>query len=380
MKEIGVGIIGYGFIGRVHALSYQAVPWTYPGAPRPRLLAACTSSEESAQRVREEGLFPFVFSDYRELLACEGIDAVSICTPNDSHREIALAAIRAGKHVYCDKPLALTAQEAAEVASAAAQRPELICQMTFQYRFVPALRRARELVRDGFLGRVFSFRAAYLHSGYIDPKRPLSWRLQMERSGGGAVADLGAHVIDLIHYLVGGFRAVQALQRTFIKERPVPGGGTAAVTVDDITLAQVELENGAIGTLEFSRLSTGCEDELRLEIHGECGALAFNLMEPNWLYAYDVRDPEEPMGGLRGWRRIAAVGRYPEKGALPGPKFSQGWARFHVASAYDFLSNVVRGQMGEISPSFWDGLAVQNVIDALQRSASSGAWAEVQRA
>ena len=154
----------------------------------------------------------------------------------------------------------------------------------------------------------------------------------------------------------------------------------APVKVDDITLAQAEMANGAIGTLEFSRLATGAEDELRIEVHGDQGALAFNLMEPNWLYAYDVRQPEEPMGGERGWTRIASVGRYPEKGALPGPKFSQGWQRFHIASAYDFLSNVARGEMAEHSPSFEDGLAAQRVIDAMQRSAQAGGWVEVEGA
>ena len=376
MSEIGVGIIGYGFIGRIHAASYTNIPWMYPGAPRAKLVAVCTASEESAKRAQAEAGFPVAFTDYRELLRREDIQAVSVCTPNDSHREIVLAALEAGKHIYCDKPLAFNLAQSEEVAAAARGKSQ-IHQMTLQYRFIPAMRRAWQMVRDGFLGRMFSFRACYLHAGYIDSQRPMSWRLDWERSGGGAVVDLGAHAIDIVRYLAGDIRSVSALQRTFIKERPSSSGGMAQVRVDDITMAQAELENGAVGTLEFSRLATGAEDELRIELRGSQGALAFNLMEPNWLSAYDMRRPESPMGGERGWTRIATVGRYPEKGALPGPKFGQGWMRFHIASAHDFLANVAKGRQSEHAPSFEDGLAAQRVIDAMQRSAVDGDWVEV---
>lgn len=375
MSEIGIGIVGYGFIGRVHAASYQAVPWLYPGAPRPKLVAVSTASPASAAKAQAEAGFPVATTDFRELLRRDDIQAISCCTPNDAHREVLLAAIEAGKHIYCDKPLALNLAQAEEVA-AAAKRGSGVYQMTFQYRFVPALMRARQLVREGFLGQPFSFHAAYLHSGYVDPKRPMSWRLEVDRSGGGAVVDLGAHAIDLVRYLLGEFSSVSALQRTFVKERPT-GDGLAPVRVDDITMAQAELANGAVGTLEFSRLATGAEDELRLEMRGSKGALAFNLMEPNWLLAYDARRQDEPIGGERGWTRIATVGRYPEKGALPGPKFGQGWLRFHMASAHDFLTNVDRGSLGDSSASFDDGVAVQRVIEALQHSAADGRWTEV---
>jgi len=376
--EIGIGIIGYGFIGRVHAASYQAVPWVYPGGPRARLVALATATQESAERAQAETGLPTTI-DYREILRRDDVQVVSICTPNDSHYEILLAAIEAGKDIYCDKPLALNVSQAKEVAAAARDRCG-IYQMTFQYRFVPALLRARQYAREGFLGRVFSFRASYLHAGYIDPERPMSWRLDLARSGGGAVVDLGAHLIDLVRYILGEFRSVRALQRTYIAERPSPvDGSLLPVQVDDITLAQVELTNGAIGTMELSRLATGTEDELRLEIHGDKGALAFNLMDPNWLWAYDVQRKAEPLGGERGWTRIAAVGRYPHRAALPGPKFCQGWLRFHIASAHDFLSNVTRREMADHSPSFEDGLATQRVIAAMQQSAQNGQPVELDQ-
>lgn len=377
MSEIGIGIVGYGFIGRVHAISYAAVPWVYAGAPRPKLVAVSTSSPASAAKAQAEGGFPVATADFRELLRRDDVQAISCCTPNDSHRDVLLAAIEAGKHVYCDKPLALNVAQCQEVA-AAARRGKGVYQMTFEYRYVPAMLRARQLIAEGFLGEPYSFSAAYLHAGYVDPKRPMSWRLDWDRSGGGAVVDLGAHAIDLVRYLLGEFRAVSALQRTFIKERP-SGSGMAPVRVDDITMAQAELANGAVGLLEFSRLATGAEDELRLEVRGSKGALAFNLMEPNWLLAYDGRDPDAPIGGERGWKRIATVGRYPQKGVLPTPKNSQGWLLFHVASAHDFVTNVERGALGEGSPSFEDGLAAQQVIEAIQHSAADGRWVEVNR-
>mgnify|MGYP000844255975 FL=1 len=371
MAEIGIGILGYGFIGRIHALSYVCVPWTYPGAPRVRLVGVAVATQQTASKARAAGGFGLVTTDYHQLLERDDVQAVSVCTPNDMHHEMVQAALEAGKHVYCDKPLGLSVAQATEMV-AAAERADTVSQMTLQYRFVPAIRRARQLIEDGFLGRPVQFRAAYLHSGYIDPQRPFSWRLDRSRSGGGAVMDLGVHAIDLVRLLLGEFRSVSCLQRTFIGRRPRgEGEGEATVDVDDVTLAQAELANGAVGTLEFSRLATGAEDELRLELYGERGGLRFNLMEPDWLFAYDARGSDQPLGGERGWRQIPVLGRYPEKGALPGAKCTQGWTRFHVAGAYDFLTNVARGGLSTYSPSFRDGLEAQRVVEALQRSAEA---------
>ncbi len=371
MDELGVGIVGYGFIGRIHALSFLSSPWTYPGSPRTRLVGVAVASERTAAKVKAEGGFEVVTTDYQRLLERDDIQVVSVCTPNDVHREVVLAALEAGKHVYCDKPLALNVAEARLVAEAAAAG-DRVTQMTLQYRFVPAIRRAHQLIGQGFLGRPMEFRAAYLHSGYIDPQRPFSWRLDRTRSGGGAVTDLGVHAIDLVRLLLGEFRRVSCLQRTFIPQRPLAdGSGAADVTVDDVTLAQAEMENGAVGTMEFSRLATGAEDELLIELYGDKGGLRFNLMEPDFLHVYDARESDQPLGGSRGWQRIGVLGRYAEKGALPGAKCTQGWARFHVAGAHDFLCNVVRGGLSGYSPSFHDGLEAQRVVEAMQRSAES---------
>jgi predicted dehydrogenase len=232
--------------------------------------------------------------------------------------------------------------------------------------------RAKELMQEGFVGRLFGYRAAYLHAGYVEASRPISWRLDAQVSGGGALHDLGSHVIDLMQHLAGGIRRVSACSKTFVTERPAPGGGTAKVEVDDLTLMQVELESGGLGTIESSRVATGANDELRFELHGDQGALRFNLMDPNWLYAYDHRDPTGPYGGDRGFKAIEAVQRYPAPAVLPGRKLSVGWMRAHIACLHNFVACIAEGRPA--SPSLGEGLAVQRTMAAAQESARSGKW------
>ncbi len=392
MQTFGVGMIGYGFIGKVHSHAHLALPLLYDPLPaRTRLVGVCTATEASGRKAQEQAGFAFVTQDYRALLERDDIHLIHICTPNDAHFAAVRDALTAGKHIYCDKPLALNVAEAEEL-HALAQSVPTVQQMTFNYRFVPALMRARQLVEAGFLGELFSFRAAYLHAGYIDPKRPYSWRLNMARSGGGAIADLGAHVIDLTRYLVGPgtgverggeFAAVSASLQTVIKERTeAKTGHIHPVDVDDIALAQCRLTGGAMGTLEASRLATGVQDELRIELHGSRGGLRFNLMDPNWLDAYDATQTEAPLGGDRGTTRIESVTRYPKPYSLGATKNTVGWLNFHIHSVHDFVTNVARHTEGlprdVRSPNFADGLATQRVIAACQRSdMDGGGWTPV---
>jgi predicted dehydrogenase len=369
--EIRIGLVGYGFIGKVHTLAYRVLPLIYDPFPAViRLVGVCAASEASTHKGVEQGGYEFGTTDWQELVERDDIDVIDCCVPNFLHKEVLIAAMRAGKHVYCDKPLAMNPTEAREIVSVA-QETGAQQQMTFEYRFIPAMMRARQLVKEGFLGRVFCFRAAYLHSGYIDPNRPISWRLDADKGGGGALFDLGSHVLDLIRFLLGEYDSVQALTETFIKERPLPGKPgerrSVAVKVDDLTLMTVRMADGAVGTVEASRLATGTNDELRLEIHGQEGALRFNLMDPNWLYVYDAREPDAPIGGNRGFKAIETVQRYPHPAVLPGPKFSIGWMRYHIASQYDFITSLVEGRV--TSPDFVDGLKVQEVMEAAYISA-----------
>jgi predicted dehydrogenase len=382
--DLGVGMVGYGFIGKVHTHAHRALPLLYDPLPaRTRLVGVCTATPESGKKAQEQAEFQFATTDYHDLLARDDIHLIHICTPNDAHRQVILDALKAGKHIYCDKPLALNVEEATEIA-ALAQMVPTVQQMTFNYRFIPAMLGARQMIEAGFLGDLFQFRAAYLHAGYIDPNRPYSWRLDLAKSGGGAIADLGAHIIDLTRFLVGDgtntmrggeFLSVSAELQTIIRERRDPKTGEMrTVDVDDIAWAQCRLMGGASGTIEASRLATGVQDELRIELHGSRGGLRFNLMEPNWLDAYDATQPESALGGSRGMTRIEAVARYPKPYALGATKNTVGWLQFHIHSVFDFVSNVAaHGEgkpMSHLSPTFADGLAAQKVIAACQQSAA----------
>lgn len=373
---LGVGMIGYGFMGKMHSYAYASMPYIYsPPQPRVKLVGACALSEGSRELARQSGGYEFTTPDYNELLERDDISLVNICTPNYLHKEQTIAAIKAGKHVYCDKPLALNAADAAEMV-AAAKESGLTCQVTFHNRFCPAVLRARQLVEDGFIGEVISFRAVYLHTGYNDPKRPMSWKMRRETSGAGALLDLGTHVIDMVRWLVGDFSKVNARLRTLIKQRPVYTDSPELedVTVDDIANMLIELPNGALGSIEVSRMATGSTDDLRFEIEGAKGSIAFNLMDANWLSIYDDSKPGGVYGGDRGWQRIECIQGYPAPAMLPGAKAPVGWMRFHVESLHSFVSNVVDGRPGY--PSFEDGLAVQRVCDAAVASSESGKWQE----
>jgi len=388
-------MVGYGFIGKVHSHAHLALPLLYdPLAARTRLVGVCTATVASGAKAQAQAGFEFAVTDYRALLERDDIQLIHVCTPNNAHFALVRDALAAGKHIYCDKPLALNVAEAEEIV-ALGQSVPTVQQMTFNYRFVPALMRARQMVEAGYLGDLFSFRVAYLHAGYIDPKRPYTWRLDMARSGGGAIADLGAHVIDLTRYLLGPgtnvarageFAAVSATLQTVIKERTEASTGLVRpVDVDDLALVQCRLAGGAVGTLEASRLSTGVQDELRIELHGSKGGLRFNLMDPNWLDAYDATVPEAPLGGDRGATRIESVTRYPKPYSLGATKNTVGWLNFHIQSVNDFVTNVAHSVDGKPmhphSPTFSDGLATQRVIAASQQSSEQhGRWVPVTTA
>ncbi|HLJ54957.1 MAG TPA: Gfo/Idh/MocA family oxidoreductase [Chthonomonadaceae bacterium] len=391
MRTYGVGFVGFGFIGKVHAHAHRALPLFFDPPPADtRLAGVCTTSEASAAKAASQAGFPFHTTDLAALLARPDIDMVHVCAPNDAHFEAVRAALVAGKHVYCDKPLARTVSEAEQLAEFAAGSDRL-CAVTFNYRFVPAVLRAAQLIGSGFLGDLLSFRAAYLHAGYVDPARPFSWRTDFARSGGGAIMDLGAHVIDLMRFLLadrgvpraGELAEVSADLQTIIGSRRDAKTGVArTVDVDDIALATCRLEGGATGTIEASRLATGVQDELRFELHGTGGALRFNLMDANWLDAYDATEPEAPLGGDRGYRRIESVTRYPKPYALGATKNSIGWPQFHIHCLHDFIDSVARREEGReptgLSATFEDGLATQRVIAACQKSsAAAGRWIAV---
>lgn len=376
MKPINIGLIGYGGIGRVHALAYRAIPFYY-GLPADtvKIVGVATTRAASAQKAAQEIGCEFWTADYRELLARGDIDVVDVTTPNHVHAEIVIAAAQAGKHIYCEKPLAMTVAEGQRMVAAAAQAG-VKTQMTFNLRFFPAVARARQLIESGFLGNIFSFRGRYYRSSYIAADKPLSWRLRKDVSGGGALFDLGSHILDLIYYLLGDYSAVQATVDTLIKARPVAAGSneTAPVDVDDIALMHVRMASGILGLIETSRMGTGFTNDLPVEIFGDKGAIRFNLADPAWLEVYDVRDAESPLGGMRGFRKIEAVGRYPGAKS-PDWTMAPGFERSHAECQYQFLKAIAEDRPA--APSLADGLHIQTVMEAAMRASAEERWVKI---
>ncbi len=376
LPKIRIALIGYGSIGRVHALAYRSIPFHY-GLPASliQIAGVATSRPETAQKAAQEIGCNLWTADYRQLLESDQVDAVDICTPNDRHIEPVLAAAQAGKHVYCEKPLAINVDEGRRMVEAV-RSAGVKGQITFNFRFFPAVFRARQLIEEGFLGRPFSFRGRYYRSSYIEENKPLTWKLRKETSGGGALFDLGSHVLDLLYFLLGDFGEVQATLETMIKERPVAPGSRekAPVEVDDLAFLQLRTADGTPGLVEVSRLGTGITNDLQLEIYGEMGALRFNLENPGWLEIYDTRPPGEPLGGRRGFQKIETVQRYAEQKA---PDWTQppGFVRSHVECQYQFLKAIWEDR--EPSPSLADGLHIQEVLEAALRSSAESRWVPV---
>jgi predicted dehydrogenase len=376
MNKLGIGLVGYGMIGRVHALAYHELGLYYPGALPPiNLAAVCTTRSETAQRAAAEVGFSSWTADVEELVNRDDVDIVDCCFPNYLHRSVLLAAIRAGKPVIVEKPLALNTNEAMEIA-AAARRGGVRIGLVFNYRFIPAITRAKQLIEEGFLGNTFHFQIEYLHSGYQNPNRPMGWKLRRAQSGGGALTDLGAHLADMTRYLLGEFDQVLTTMRTFIVERPSSPGSSQRehVDVEDAAWMQARLAGGAFGTVLTTRFATGAVDDLNWTIHGEHGALRFQLMEPNWLYVYDQQSAGEPLGGKRGWTRVESIQQYPGSPVPPARSFI-GWTRPMAHNLFSFLSAIAHD--ADPVPGLEDGLRVHKILDAAYTSAESGGWVKV---
>jgi len=377
MQEYGVGIVGFGFMGKTHSYGYLNFPLFFDPPPaKTRLVGVCTAHEHTAQAAKDLLGFDVATTDHHELLARDDIHIIHCCTPNHMHYPLLMDAMAAGKHIYCDKPLALNVEEARRLAQAS-KSAAAKCQIALNYRFMPATLRAKQLVEAGFLGEVYQFRAVYLHAGYIDPQRPMSWRLLKEQSGGGALFDLGSHVLDLLYHLLGEYESVSALCETITKERPLKDdpGRMAAVEVDDVAALTVRMKSGCFGTVEATRFATGAQDELRFEIHGSKGAIRFNLMDPNWLYVYDETEGGGDYGGDRGFKQIECVQRYAKPAVFPAPKATAGWLRGHMQSVHDFVVNVAEDRPA--SPNFVDGAHIHEVMEAAYESSRAGGWVAV---
>lgn len=378
-RELGIGMLGHGFMGKTHTYAYRTIPFYYDPPPaRCVLKVLCGRTAERARAAADALGYERATTEMREAVEAPDVDVVHICTPNQAHIAALKAAMRAGKHIYCEKPVTASLAEADELERLLPSYRGL-AQTVLQNRFFPATLRAKQLVQEGFLGPVTHFRAAFLHSGNTDPQRPFSWKFSAA-AGGGVIRDLGPHVLDLVGHLIGPFTAVHCVSRVWAAQRPSSDKPGTMVNVDteDAAVLLLRTADGAIGSVEASKIATGVDDELRFEIHGRYGAMRYNLAEPNYLEVFDGRLPGGELGGQRGWQRLATVQRYP----APGGKFptginSVGWLRGHVHSLYSFLACIAAGR--QPSPSLAEGLRLQRVLEAALESAAAGRWVELPK-
>jgi predicted dehydrogenase len=314
--------------------------------------------------------------DWKQLLRRDDVQIVDICTPGDAHAEIAVAALDAGKHVLCEKPLANSSAEAEEMVAAAerARANGVRSMVGFNYRRVPAVTLARNLVAGGRIGTVRHVRAQYLQDWLTDPEAPFSWRLDRDRAGTGALGDIGAHIIDTAQFITGhALVGVSAVMDTFVRERPAPGGGTAEVTVDDAALFVGRTDGGALASFEATRMATGRKNALRIEVSGSSGALSFDLESMNELWFYDGTEDAE----TAGFRRIVVTEPvHPYAGHWWPPGHMLGYEHTFTHQMADLLTAIADGT--DPRPSFADGLQVQRVLAAVADSAASRCWVDVE--
>lgn len=389
---LGVGMVGYAFMGRAHSHAWRNVGAYFDLPVRP-VMAALAGRDRDRAEAAASGLgWGAVETDYKSLIDRDDVHIVDICTPGDSHAEIAIAALAAGKHVICEKPLANTVAEAEAMATAgrAAAGRGVRSMVAFNYRRVPAVALAARLVAEGRLGEIRHVRAQYLQDWIVDPEFPLVWRLRKDKAGSGALGDLGAHIIDAAEYVTGRkLIGVSALTSTFITERPLAGtsagltgdsadgstdgpadgptGASAArrgpVTVDDAALFLGRFEGGALGSFEATRFATGRKNAMRIEVNGSAGSLAFDFEAMNELWLYETGQAEA------GFRRVLVTEPdHPYAGAWWPPGHGLGYDHTFVHEVRDFLHAVAAGT--DPAPAFDDGLRVQRVLAAVEHSAA----------
>ncbi|MGW4247432.1 Gfo/Idh/MocA family protein, partial [Nocardia sp. NPDC004722] len=310
MGTLAIGMVGYAFMGVAHSQAWRNVTSYFAPELRPRLVALAGRNVAAASAVADRFGWETVESDWRALIERADVDVIDICTPGDTHAEIAIAALEAGKHVLCEKPLANTVAEAEAMAEAAqsARQSGIRSMVGFTYRRVPAIVLARKLVEQGRIGKIRHVRAQYLQDWAVDPTVPLSWRMQRERAGSGALGDIGAHIVDLTHYLTGELLVgTSATMETFISQRPT-ADGTGPVTVDDAAIFLGRLSGGGLATFEATRCATGRKNSIRIEINGSRGSLAFDFEDMNVLHFLDHQD-SRPAGPGRAGRLPAHPAR-----------------------------------------------------------------------
>ena len=372
-RQLGVAMIGHGFMGAAHSQAWRTAPRAFELGAEPVMSVVVGRRADAAAAAARRWGWADSSTDWRSVLGRDDIHIVDIVTPGDTHAEIAIAALEAGKHVMCEKPLANTVAEA-EGMAAAARRSGTVVMTGFVFRRVPAATLARDLVAQGAIGEIRQVRASYLQDWLADENAPYVWRLDRELAGSGALGDIGAHAIDLAQFVTGmSIASVSGTLATLVPERPLPGGGTGTVTVDDVAIFTARFESGVLGVFEATRFATGRKNSLRIEVSGSTGAIAFDLEDMNVLQVYDATAPQ----AVRGFTRVNVT--EPVHPYLEGwwpPGHALGYEHGFSHQVKDLVDAIVAG--GQTSPDFASGLHVQRVLGAIEQSSAAGsAWTRV---
>lgn len=364
----GFGLIGTGFMGRAHAIALHEVGAVFGDIVAPRAICVADQDAPRAARAADELRFERSTADWRTLLEDPGINVIDICTPNHLHFEMAQAALEAGKHVYCEKPLALDVAEAEQLAEAA-RRAGVVHGVGLNYTANPMIRTAREIVASGEIGEVLHFTGRYFEDYMASPDAPFTWRCERRLAGSGALADLGSHLVNMLHYLVGRPARVMAEVRTVIEARRDAHGELRTVENEDVARAFLELETGAPATFEISRIATGRKCGLAFDVFGTRGALSFDQERMNELRLFDASHDS----GRAGYKTILAGPAHGDYARFcPAPGHGLGINDLKVIEMHDFIRAVESD--AAFYPDFDEGLAVQRVMAAIERSAAGRCW------
>lgn len=372
-NKINVALIGQRFMGRAHSNAYRQVKAFFDPPITPRLRLACGRNAAALQDFARRFEWEEYSTDWRDSVTREDIDLIDICSSNDLHAEIAIAAAREGKAIFCEKPLGRDLPEAKQMLAAVeeAKVPHMIC---FNNRFFPAIRLAKNLIEEGAIGEIRQFHALYLQDWLADPNAPFTWRMDKDRAGSGALGDTAVHITDLARFLVGEIDEVVGSLPTFVHERPLPeGSGTGRVTVDDAAMFLAQFRNGASGVFETTRVATGRKNFMHIEVDGTKGSIYWNPEDLNVLWFYSLDDPKE----IRGFRRILVTEpEHPYVEAWWPSGHILGYEHSFVHAVYELLTAIAEGRNPE--PSFYDGVRAQAVLEAVARSVETRGWVPVE--
>ena len=386
-RPLNIALIGYSFMGKAHSNAFRDVTMFFPDTGiEPVMKVICGRNKEAVTRAAEEFGWEETATSWRRVVARDDIDLVDICTPGNLHAPMAIAALKAGKHVLCEKPLANNLKQARQMLSAA-KKSRGKTMVAYNYRRVPAVALAKQLIKEGKIGQIYHWRAVYLQDWIIDPDFPLVWRLEKGKAGSGPHGDLNAHIIDLALHLAGDIDRVVGADATFIKRRPLAESVDASlgargarskkmgnVTVDDATLFLARFKNGALGSFEATRFAAGRRNHNRFEINGSKGSIAFNLEKMNELQ-YFSREDEPHTQGFR--EIIVNEGVHPYMSAWWPPGHIIGWEHTFIHEIKDLFEAIAKNR--KASPDFAEGTRAQAVLEAVSRSARSKKWVAVPK-